>query len=544
MLKWLRVVITAGLLCSLLTNLPEASAATYTSGSITTNTDFYLTVTAGTSITASTTGSGDPTLWLFDATGAQVAYNDDYSGLMSYISYTALNTGPYRMRAGRCCTYDGPFSGTNYTLTINLTGSVSMTASDVTAPTVSTVAISTSAGVDNTFTSGDVVTATVTWSEAVTITGTPRIPIQGLSSKYFSYSSGSGTSSTDFTYTVASGDNDADGISISANTLELSGGTIKDAANNVATLTHSAVAASLTKLVDTTAPTLSSSAVNSLGTQVVLTYGEALSATTAATTAFSVIVAGSSASISSVIASASTVTIAIGTIVKVGNSVTVAYTDPTAGNDANAIQDAGGNDAPSFSATAVTNNSAVKQSQATLNLSSGNAVYGTPYLLAATGGSGLGALSYTVSSGPCTISNVDSLTATGTGTCVIVATRASDSTFLSQNSSGVTITIGSGMSSATISLAAGDLVFRQAKNVTALASTAGKVTFKANGLFIPGCRNLVAKASNSFSVTCPFKPARRGQVTITASLIPTDVSYASSVIATSIYQVQPRTGTR
>jgi uncharacterized repeat protein (TIGR02059 family) len=544
MAKWLRILVTAGLFSVLLTDIPEASAATYTSGTITTNTDFYLTVTAGTSITASTSGSGDPTLWLFDSSNNQVAYNDDSSGLMSYISYTALNTGPYRMRAGRCCTYDGGFSGTSYTLTINLTGSVSMSASDVTAPTVSTVAISTSAGVDNTFIAGEVITTTVTWSEAVTITGTPRIPIQGLSGKYFSYSAGSGSNSTTFTYTVASGDNDSDGIAINANTLELNGGTIKDAANNNATLTHSAVAASLTKLVDTTAPSFSSSAVNSLGTQVVLTYNEGLSATTAATTAFVVTVAGSSASISGVVASASTVTIAIGTIVKVGNSVTVAYTDPTSGNDANAIQDSGGNDAPTFSATAVTNNSAVKQTQATLNLSSGNAVYGTPYLLAATGGSGGGALSYAVSSGPCTISNVDSLTATATGTCVIVATRASDSTFLSQNSSGATITIGSGVSSASISLAAGNLVFRQAKNVTAIASTAGKVTFRANGVFMPGCRSLMATASNAFTVTCPYRPSTRGQVRITVSLVPTDVSYLSSATATSVYQVQPRTGTR
>lgn len=542
--KWLRVLVTAGLLSVLLTDIPEANAATYTSGTITTNTDFYLTVTAGTSITASTSGSGDPTLWLFDSSNNQVAYNDDSSGLMSYISYTALNTGPYRMRAGRCCTYDGGFSGTSYTLTINLTGSVSMSASDVTAPTVSTVVISTSAGADNTFIAGEVITTTVTWSEAVTITGTPRIPIQGLSGKYFSYSAGSGSNSTTFTYTVASGDNDSDGIAINANTLELNGGTIKDAANNNATLTHSAVAASLTKLVDTTAPSFSSSAVNSLGTQVVLTYNEGLSATTAATTAFVVTVAGSSASISGVVASASTVTIAIGTIVRVGNSVTVAYTDPTSGNDANAIQDSGGNDAPTFSATAVTNNSAVKQTQATLNLSSGNAVYGTPYLLAATGGSGGGALSYAVSSGPCTISNVDSLTATATGTCVIVATRASDSTFLSQNSSGATITIGSGVSSTSISLAAGNLVFRQAKNVTAIASTAGKVTFRANGVFMPGCRSLMATASNAFTVTCPYRPSTRGQVRITVSLVPTDVSYLASATATTVYQVQPRTGTR
>jgi hypothetical protein len=55
---------------------------------------------------------------------------------------------------------------------------------------------------------------------------------------------------------------------------------------------------------------------------------------------------------------------------------------------------------------------------------------------------------------------------------------------------------------------------------------------------------LVAKASSSFSVTCIFRPSRRGQVTITASLSPTDISFAPSVTTTSVYQVQPRTGTR
>jgi hypothetical protein len=236
----------------------SASAATYTTPTITTNTDFYLTVTANTSITMTTSGSGDPTLWLFDKNNTQVAYNDDYNGLMSYISYTALNTGPYRLRAGRCCTYDGGFSGTSYTITINLTGSVSSSASDVTEPTVSSLTIPLNAGADNRYKASDVITLNIVWSENVVITGTPRVPIQGLSTKYFVYSSGSGTNTTTFTYTVASGDNDTDGISISANTLELNGGTIKDAANNVATLTHVAIAASLNQLVDTTAPTINS----------------------------------------------------------------------------------------------------------------------------------------------------------------------------------------------------------------------------------------------------------------------------------------------
>ncbi|MCW8201009.1 hypothetical protein D8B23_22135, partial [Verminephrobacter aporrectodeae subsp. tuberculatae] len=53
---------------------------------------------------------------------------------------------------------------------------------------------------------------------------------------------------------------------------------------------------------------------------------------------------------------AKTVTLTLTTAVTSGQSVTVAYADPTTGNDANAIQDAAGNDTPSFAATAVTNN--------------------------------------------------------------------------------------------------------------------------------------------------------------------------------------------
>ncbi|MCW8207190.1 hypothetical protein D8B24_09055 [Verminephrobacter aporrectodeae subsp. tuberculatae] len=50
-----------------------------------------------------------------------------------------------------------------------------------------------------------------------------------------------------------------------------------------------------------------------------------------------------------------TVTLTLGTAVTNGQSVTVAYNDPTPGDDTNAIQDVVGNDANSFAATAVEN---------------------------------------------------------------------------------------------------------------------------------------------------------------------------------------------
>ena len=86
-----------------------------------------------------------------------------------------------------------------------------------------------SAGSDNTFYLGDAVTATVTFSEAATVTGTPQLTIDvGGADKVLSYSSGSGSTALVFTgYTVASGDADTDGLSIDANQLTLNSGTIK-----------------------------------------------------------------------------------------------------------------------------------------------------------------------------------------------------------------------------------------------------------------------------------------------------------------------------
>ncbi|MBU2884598.1 cadherin repeat domain-containing protein, partial [Gilvimarinus agarilyticus] len=131
---------------------------------------------------------------------------------------------------------------------------------DETAPTVSTVAITSATGIqNNTVNADDVVTATVTMSEATdvdTTDGTPRLALNiGGNSVYATYAGGSGTTALTFTYTVQAGDTDADGISIEADALDANGGTIEDAAGNTAVLTHIAIADNAGYLVDTTAPT-------------------------------------------------------------------------------------------------------------------------------------------------------------------------------------------------------------------------------------------------------------------------------------------------
>jgi uncharacterized repeat protein (TIGR02059 family) len=109
---------------------------------------------------------------------------------------------------------------------------------------------------------------------------------------------------------------------------------------------------------DTTPPLVNTATVN--GNQLVLSYTEAttLDATHApATTDFAVLVGATANAVTAVAvnAAAKTVTLTLTTAVVAGQAVTVAYTDPTAGNDTNAVQDAAGNDAVSFAARPATN---------------------------------------------------------------------------------------------------------------------------------------------------------------------------------------------
>ncbi|MCW8209398.1 hypothetical protein D8B24_20845, partial [Verminephrobacter aporrectodeae subsp. tuberculatae] len=137
---------------------------------------------------------------------------------------------------------------------------------------------------------------------------------------------------------------------------------IQDAAgNDAASFAATAVTNNTPAPADTTAPVFSSAAVT--GDQLVLSFDDTSNLDAdpihkPANGAFTVLVNGVANAVTSatVEAQAKTVTLTLSTAVSHGQTVTVAYADPTTGNDANAIQDAAGNDAASFAATAVTNN--------------------------------------------------------------------------------------------------------------------------------------------------------------------------------------------
>ena len=92
-----------------------------------------------------------------------------------------------------------------------------------TTPTVAAAAITSSPGADNTYALGDTITVSVTFSEAVTITGSPYVTLDiGGQPRNAAYSSaGAATGQMLFGYTVRLGDRDTDGITALANSLTL-----------------------------------------------------------------------------------------------------------------------------------------------------------------------------------------------------------------------------------------------------------------------------------------------------------------------------------
>ena len=106
----------------------------------------------------------------------------------------------------------------------------------------------------STYAPGHFLSFALTFNEAVTVTGTPRLTLTiGSTTRYADYLSGTGTSTLNFRYTVQAGDADADGIAV-ASPIDLNSGTIGDVASNAATLTFTAPNTSGVLVTDITCP--------------------------------------------------------------------------------------------------------------------------------------------------------------------------------------------------------------------------------------------------------------------------------------------------
>ena len=147
---------------------------------------------------------------------------------------------------------------------------------DDTDPTVSGIEITSDPGSDRTYAAEDDIQVTVTFSETVEVTGTPRLRLElGGGRRTAAYGGGTGTAALVFTYEVAGGESDTDGVGVEGDSL--SGGTIRDGSDNDAVLDHDGLAADAGHKVDGVKPELAASGGAVVdGTTLALTYDEPL----------------------------------------------------------------------------------------------------------------------------------------------------------------------------------------------------------------------------------------------------------------------------
>jgi hypothetical protein len=206
---------------------------------------------------------------------------------LSYAATTslALNGGTINDVATNAGTLTLPAPGAAGSLSAN-----KVVVIDTTAPTVTGVS---SPLANGSYKAAQIVPLTVTFSEAVTVAGTPQLTLSTgtPATTSVNYTSGSGTTVLTFNYTVAAGNTSADLDYAATGSLALNLGTIRDAATNNATLTLAAPGASGSLgankdlVIDTTKPLPTALALaNGTGTvgtvdrgdTVTITYSEPL----------------------------------------------------------------------------------------------------------------------------------------------------------------------------------------------------------------------------------------------------------------------------
>ncbi|HVY22476.1 MAG TPA: Ig-like domain-containing protein [Steroidobacteraceae bacterium] len=133
------------------------------------------------------------------------------------------------------------------------------------APAVTSVAVP----ADGTYVAGQHLDFTINTSEAVIVDtsgGTPRIAITLDTGGTIDadYVSGSGTTALTFRATIANGEMDTNGITLSSS-IDVNGGTLRDAVGNDAVLTLNSVASTANVLVDAVAPAVASVDVPAAG---------------------------------------------------------------------------------------------------------------------------------------------------------------------------------------------------------------------------------------------------------------------------------------
>ena len=237
----------------------------------------------------------------------------------------------------------------------------------ISKPAVTGVTLTSDAGDDDTYTLGETIRVTVTFSEEVAVTGTPRLKMAfnfgHEDERWAAYASGSGTKMLEFAYTVVAGDLSNYGFAVLANTLALNGGTIESAsvAGVSAKLAHGGLArpwGRTAERVDARAPMPYAAVVD--GATLTVIFNENLGAAAwLANGAFTVKKTPQGGSEQNVSLSGSpaiggaTVTLTLAdAVLETDTDVEVSYAKPTSGTG-NRLRDVAGNEVASFTAQAV-----------------------------------------------------------------------------------------------------------------------------------------------------------------------------------------------
>ena len=222
-------------------------------------------------------------------------------------------------------------------------------------PMITSVAITSDPGTDNTYIIGDDIVVTLTFDKNITLSGTGVDPLISLNigTEELNPSCTVGTPPTmDLvcTQTVEENWEDSDGVDVGGNSLSELGKRIVGPLEQRADTTHSGLPADSDHKVDGVKPTLVSAAASSDLTKVVLTFSEALTETPApAAGDFTLDVdSGTAPTIDSVAVDGSDVTLSLSAAVDTSNAYTIDYTAGT-----NPIEDVPGNAAEDISGQSV-----------------------------------------------------------------------------------------------------------------------------------------------------------------------------------------------
>jgi cyclophilin family peptidyl-prolyl cis-trans isomerase len=443
-------------------NASSDAAANYTSGSGTSTLTFTYTVAAG-----------------------------DNSSNLNYTSTAALtlNGGTIQDAAGNAAVVTLPAPGTDSLTTQNIV-------IDTTTPTVTAASSLEATGA---YGAGTTIPVTVTFSEPVTVTGTPQLALNAGSDAVASYSSGSGTSTLTFAYTVAAGDSTSDLDYTSTTALTLNGGSIQDAAGNAATLTLPAIGtdglAAQDIVVDTTAPTIaavsSTQATGAYGAgtaiPITVTFSEPVTVTGAPQLALN---AGSTAlaTYSSTSTDGKTLTFSY-TVAAGDSSSDLDYTSTTALTlNGGSIQDAAGNAATLTLPTTGTDGLAAQNIVIDTTAPTVTAVSSTQ----ATGAYGAGTAI------PITVTFSEPVTVTGTPQLALNAGSTALATYSSTSTDGKTLTfsytVAAGDSSSDLDYASTTALALNGGSIQDAAGNAATLTLPAPGTDGLAAQNITINA--------------------------------------------------